>query len=150
MVFRLPLNHGNSKLETSLLAIGPTTWILGVCLIYHLWRQGFIIDTNFHTKVSMVSTLHAFCDWIPVRNNSVYTTYVSEYVGLISASSSARRHFIQYHSPAKETYQLVNNTYIYIYNYYNKNVQNIMWRYLKPMPFLESSHQTGPKSARKL
>ena len=59
----------------------------------------------------MVSTLYEHCDWIPVRNKGLFTADVAEYVGLISASSSARRHFIQHHSPAKEIYQLVNNIY---------------------------------------
>ena len=60
------------------------------------------------------------------------SAYVSEYVGLISASSSARRHFIQHRLYAKEKYQLVNNIYMYN-NKYNKNVQNIMCRYLKKL-----------------
>ena len=66
----------------------------------------------------MVSTLYELCDWISVRNNGVLTADVAEYVGLISASSSAGRNFIQHHSPAKEKYYLVNNIYIpdiYIY-----------------------------------
>ena len=85
----------------------------------------------------MVSTLYDVCDWIPVRNNSVFTADVVEYVGLISASSFARRHFIQHHSSAEEKYQLVNNTYI-------NNITKI-----NKTSFLESSHQTGPKSAIK-
>ena len=80
-----------------------------------MWRTSFILDTKFHSKISMVSTLYQLWDWILVRNNGVFTADVAEYVGLISASSSARRHFIQHHSPAKEKYQLVKYIYIYVY-----------------------------------
>ena len=62
----------------------------------------------------MVSIFYELCDWISVRKNGVFTADVAEYVGLISASSSARRHFIKYQSPAKDKYQLF-NIYIYIY-----------------------------------
>ena len=63
----------------------------------------------------MVSTLNELCDWITVRKNGVFTADVAEHGSLVSASSSAQRHFIQHHSHAKEKYQLFNNTHIYIY-----------------------------------
>ena len=91
-------NHRNSKFQTTLLALGPTTQILGACLAYHVWRPSFILVTKFHTKISMVSTLYETCDWIPVRNNGVFAADVAEYIGPDP-----------FHSPAKEKYQLVKN-----------------------------------------
>ena len=51
-----------------------------------MWRPSFILVAKFHSKICIVSTLYELCDWIPVRNNGVFTIDVAEYVGLITAS----------------------------------------------------------------
>ena len=79
-----------------------------VCIFLKLQSLALVLKTG--TKIGMVSTLYECCDWIPVRNSGVFTADVAE-VSLISANSSARRHFIQHRLYAKEKYQLVNNIY---------------------------------------
>ena len=73
MVCRLPLNHGNSKVQTSL-AIGPPTQSLGAYLAHHVWCPSFILVSKFNTKISMVSTRYETCDGFPIRNNDVFST----------------------------------------------------------------------------
>ena len=106
MVCRLPPNHGNSKVQTPL-AIGPPTRSLGACLAHHVWRLSFILVSKFNTKISMVSTHYETCDWLPIRNNGVFSTYVAEHVKLNSAQSSGRSHLI--HLQNKNRYKLVIN-----------------------------------------
>ena len=90
----LPPNHGSSKLQTTLLALGPLMQTLGACLAYHVWHKNFFLISKFNIKISKVSTLYKTCDWTPVKNNSVFATDVAEYVGTSFARSSGWRHFI--------------------------------------------------------
>ena len=106
MVYRLPPNHANSKVQT-LLAIGPPTQSLGACLAHHVWRPSFILVSKFNTKISMVNTRYETCDWLPIRSNGLFSTYVAVYVGLISARSSGLSHLI--HLQNKNTYKFVIN-----------------------------------------
>ena len=106
MVCRLPPNHGNSKVQTPL-AIGPPTQSLDACLAHHVWRPVFILVNKFNTKISVVSTHYEACDWLPIRSNGVFSTYVAVYVGLISARSSDRSHLIYLQN--KNRYKLVIN-----------------------------------------
>ena len=82
MVCRLLPNHGNSKFQPPL-AIGLPTQSLGGCLACQMWHPGFILVSMFNTNFSMVSMLFETCDWLPIRSNSVFSTYVAEDVGLI-------------------------------------------------------------------
>ena len=93
MVCRLPPNHGNSKIQIPL-AIGPPTQSLGAYLAHYMWRPTFILVSKLNTKISMVSTRYETCDWLPIWRNGVFSTYVAEHVGLISARSSGRSHLI--------------------------------------------------------
>ena len=106
MVCWLPLNHRNSKVQTPL-AIRLPTQSLGACLAHRVWCPSFILVSKFNTKISMVSTRYETCDWLPIRSNDVFSTYVVEHVGLISARSSRRSHLI--HLPNKNRYKLVIN-----------------------------------------
>ena len=106
MVFQLPLNHANSKVQTPL-AIGPPTQSLSACLAHHVWCPSFILVSKFNTKISMVRTRYETCDWLPIRSNGVFSTYVAEHVGLISARSFGRSHLI--HLQNKNRYKLVIN-----------------------------------------
>ena len=56
---------------------------------------GIILVSRFNTKISMVSTRYETCDWLSIRSNGVFSTYVAEHVGLISARSSGRSCLIQ-------------------------------------------------------
>ena len=85
MVCLLPPNHGNSEVQTPF-AVGPPTQSLGACFAHHVWRPSFILVTKFNTKISMVSTPYETCDWLPIRSNGIFSTYVAEHVGLISGS----------------------------------------------------------------
>ena len=106
MVCRLPPNHGNSKVQTPL-AIGPPTQRLGACLAHHVWRPNFILVSKFNTKINMVSTCYETYDWLPIRSNGVFSTYVAEHVGFISAWSSGRSHLIPLQN--KNRYKLIIN-----------------------------------------
>ena len=106
MVCRLPPNHGNSKVQTPLV-IGTPAQSLGACLANHVWHPSFILVSKFNTKINIVSMLYETCDWLPIRNNSVFSTYVAKYVRLISARSSGRSHLI--HLQNKNRYKLVIN-----------------------------------------
>ena len=106
MVCQLPPNHGNSKVQTPLDICLPTQ-SLGACLAHHVLRPSFILVSKFNTKISMVSTRYETCDWLPIRSNGVFSTYIAEHVGLISARSSGRGHFI--HLQNKNRYKLVIN-----------------------------------------
>ena len=106
MVCRPPPNYGNSKVQTPL-AIGPPTQSLGACLAHHVWHPSFILVSKFNTKISMVSRRYETCDWIPIRRNGVFSTYVAEYIGLISAWSPGRSDLI--HLQNKNRYKLVIN-----------------------------------------
>ena len=55
----------------------------------------------------MVSTRYETCDWLSIRSNGVFSSYVVERVGLISAWSSGRSHLI--HLQNKNRYKLVIN-----------------------------------------
>ena len=104
MVCWLPPNHGNSKVQTPL-AIGSPTQSLGACFAPHVWCPSFILVSKFNTKISMVSTRYETCDWFPIRSNSVFSIYIAEHVGLISARSSSRNHLI--HLQNQNRYKLV-------------------------------------------
>ena len=106
MVCRLPPNHGNSKVQTPL-AISPPMQSPCVCLAHHVCCPSFILVSKFNTKISMLSTRYETCDWLPIRSNGVFSTYVAEYVELISAQSSGRSHLI--HLKNKNRYKLVIN-----------------------------------------
>ena len=106
MVCRLPPNHGNSKVQTPL-ATGPPTQSLGACLAHHVWRSIFILVSKFNTKISMVSTHYETCDWLPIRSDGVFSTYVAKHVRLISARSFGRSHLIKLQN--KNRYKLVIN-----------------------------------------
>ena len=106
MVCRLPLNQGNSKVQTPL-AIGRPTQSLGACLVHHVCHSSFILVNKFNTKISMVNMCYETCDWLPIRSNGIFLTYVAEHVGLISARSSGRSRLI--HLQNKNRYKLVIN-----------------------------------------
>ena len=106
MVCRLPPNHGNSKIQTPL-ATGPPTQSLRAFLANHVWRPSFILVRKLNSKISMVSTRYETCDWLSIRSNGVFLTYVAEHVGLISARSSGWTHLI--HLQNKNRYKLVIN-----------------------------------------
>ena len=106
VVFRLPPNHENSKVQTSF-AIGPPTQSLGACLAHPVWCPSFILVSKFNTKISTVSTRYETCDWLPIRTNNLFSTYVAEHVGLIPARSSSRSHLL--HMLNKNGYKLVIN-----------------------------------------
>ena len=106
MVCRLPSNHGNSKVQTPL-AIGPPTQSLGACLAHNVWRPSFILVSKFNTKISIVSTRYKTWDWLPIRSNGVFSTYVVEHVRVISVLSSGRSHLI--HLQNKNRYKFVIN-----------------------------------------
>ena len=106
MVCRLPPNPANSKVQT-LLAICPPTQSLGACLAHHVWPPSFILVSKFNTKISMVCTRYETCDRLPIRNNGVFSTYVAENIGLISARSSGWSHPILLQN--KNRYKLVIN-----------------------------------------
>ena len=91
MVCRLPPNHGNSKVQIPI-AIGFSTQSLAAWLAHHAWRPSFILASKFNTKISIVSTRYETCDWLSIRSNGVFSTYVAEDVGLISARSSGWSH----------------------------------------------------------
>ena len=55
----------------------------------------------------MVSTRYETCDWLPIRSNGVFSTYVAEHVRLISAQSSSWSILI--HLQNKNRYKLVIN-----------------------------------------
>ena len=106
MVCRLPPNHRNSKVQTPL-AIGPLMQSLGACLVHHVWRPNFILVNKLNTKICIVSTRYETCDWLPIWSNGLFSTYVAEDVGLISARSSGRSQII--HLQNKNRYKLVIN-----------------------------------------
>ena len=106
MVCQLPPNQGNSKVQTPL-AIGPPTQSLGACLAHHLWRRRFILVSKFNTKISMVNMCYETCDWLPIRSNGLFSSYVAEHVGVISARSSGWGHHISLQN--KNRYKLVIN-----------------------------------------
>ena len=130
MVCRLPPNHGNSKVQTPL-AIGPPTQSLGACLAHHVWCPSFILVTKFNTKISMVSTPYETCDWLPIRSNGVFSTYVAEHVGLISARSSGWSHLIHLHNKntlwVQSSHKLVKVIIAHSCVNVNKNVKNDIW-----------------------
>ena len=94
MVIRLSPNHGNSKVQTPL-AIGSPTQSLDACLAHYVWRPRFILVSKFNTKISMVSTRYETFDWLPIRSNGVFSTYVAEHVGFNFCTKPS-------HSPAKQ------------------------------------------------
>ena len=55
----------------------------------------------------MVSTRYETCDWLPIKSIGVFSTYVAEHIGLISARPSDRRQHI--HLQNKKRYKLVIN-----------------------------------------
>ena len=80
---------------------------LGACVAHHMWCPSFILVSKFNTKLSMISMRYETCDRLPIRSNGVFSTYVAEHVGLISARSSGRRLLI--HLQNKNRYKLVIN-----------------------------------------
>ena len=93
MISGLSPYHGYSKLYTGLLTFAPLTQTFSAWLAHHMRGPSFVLVTKFHTKIGMISFLYKSCDWIPTRNECVFTANIAEYVRPISTRSSSWLHF---------------------------------------------------------
>jgi len=88
MVGRFPPNHRDSKFQRTPCSFGPLTKMLDAGLAYHVRCPKFILITQLHTEIRMISTLYKVGDRVPVGNKGVFTTDVAKYIRLIFTRSS--------------------------------------------------------------